>query len=116
MADQDVFLQRALIQEGLVDHEQLEAARRYGVEHDVDLVDALVGTETLTSRQVALIKADICEVPYVELTDYETSPSSDEIAKLWAYLDDRLDRICQPEAMQPLYSLGPAHGRVLKAH
>ncbi len=39
------------------------------------------------------------------------TPSSDEIAKLWAYLDDRLDRISQPEAMQPLYSLGPTHGR-----
>ncbi len=39
------------------------------------------------------------------------SPSSEEIAKLWAYLDDRLDRIFQPEAMPPFYSLGSAHGR-----
>ena len=65
MLDQDVFLQRALLEEGLLEHEQLEAARRWSVEHDVDLVDALVQTETLTSRQIALTKADVCEVPFV---------------------------------------------------
>jgi len=72
MLDQDVFLQRALLEEGLLDNEQLEAARRWSIEHDVDLVDALVQTETLTSRQIALTKADVCEVPFVELTDFET--------------------------------------------
>lgn len=40
------------------------------------------------------------------------SPSSDEIVRLWSYLNDRLDRIFQPEAMPPLYSLGLAHGRI----
>ncbi|MDY7107395.1 MAG: GspE/PulE family protein, partial [Planctomycetota bacterium] len=71
MLDQDVFLQRALIEEGLLDSEQLDAARRFGAEHGVDLVDALVKTELLTSRQIALVKADVCEVPFVELTDFE---------------------------------------------
>lgn len=72
MLDQDVFLQRALIEEGLIDNDRLDAARRYGAEHGVDLVDALVQTETLTSRQIALTKADVCEAPFVELTDFET--------------------------------------------
>ncbi|MBT8486816.1 MAG: Flp pilus assembly complex ATPase component TadA [Phycisphaerales bacterium] len=72
MADQDVFLQRALMQEGLLNAEQLDAARRYSAEHGVDLVEGLVATEVVTSRQIALIKADVCEVPYVELGDYET--------------------------------------------
>jgi type IV pilus assembly protein PilB len=71
VADQDVFLQRALLEDGLVDNEQLDAARRHAAEHDVDLVDALVATEAVTSRQIALTKADICEVPYIELADYE---------------------------------------------
>ncbi len=76
MGDQDVFLQRALIEEGLINDEQLEAARRYAAENGVDLADALVSTETLTSRQLALTKADICEVPYVELTDYDSTYSN----------------------------------------
>jgi type IV pilus assembly protein PilB len=71
MADQDVFLQRALLAEGLVTNDQLDAARRYGAEHDVDLVDALIAMEVLSSRQIALVKADVCEVPYVELSDFE---------------------------------------------
>jgi type IV pilus assembly protein PilB len=71
MRDQDVFLERALIAEGLINPDQLEHARRYSNEHDVDLVDSLVLTETLSSRQIALTKADVCEVPYVELTNYE---------------------------------------------
>jgi type IV pilus assembly protein PilB len=72
MHNQDVFLQRALIEEGLLTNEQLEAARRHGVENDVDLVDALVQMELLSSREIALVKADVCEAPYVALTDYET--------------------------------------------
>jgi len=71
MLNQDVFLERALLEEGLLDHGQLESVRRHAVEKGVDLVDALVQTETLTSRQIALIKADVCEVPFVELADYE---------------------------------------------
>ena len=71
MFDQDVFLERALVEEGLLEREQLEGVRRHAVEKGVDLVDALVQTETLTSRQIALIKADVCEVPFVELGHYE---------------------------------------------
>ena len=58
MFDQDLFLQRALLREGLLDSEKLELARRYGIEHSVDLADALIQTEVLTSHQIALIRAD----------------------------------------------------------
>lgn len=71
MRDQDLFLSKALIQEGAVTQEQVDAAQRYGDEHSVDLTDALVKTETLTNRQIALVNAEICEVPFVELADYE---------------------------------------------
>ncbi len=71
MHDQDLFLQRALVEEGLIDGEQLDAALRHGIENGLDLVDALVQSETLTSRQISLTKADVCEVPFVELADYE---------------------------------------------
>ncbi len=71
MADQDVFLQRALLEMDLLTDEQLDAARRYSAENGIDLVDALTATETLTSRQIALTKADVCEAPFVELSDFE---------------------------------------------
>lgn len=71
MADQDIFLQRVLLEEGLVDNDQLKAAHHYGVEHGVDFVDALVQTDVLTSRQIALTKAEVCKVPFVELADFE---------------------------------------------
>ncbi|UCD74464.1 MAG: type II/IV secretion system protein, partial [Phycisphaerales bacterium] len=72
MHDQDVFLQRALLDASLVTPEQLATARQHGADHDVDLVDALVQTEVLTSRQIALTRADLCEVPFVSIADYET--------------------------------------------
>ncbi len=72
MHDQDHFLQRALLDSNLVLAEQMEVALAFAAENEVDLVDALVQTETLTSRQIALMRADLCEVPFVNVTDYET--------------------------------------------
>ena len=71
MFDQDVFLERALVDEGLLTSEQVEAVRRYGSEHEVDLVDALIRTDTLGSRQIALVRADVCEAPFVDVGSYE---------------------------------------------
>ncbi len=71
MPDQDLFLQRALMEAGLLNNEQFENARQYASEHELDLVDALVRTETLSARQIALTKADICEAPFVALQNYE---------------------------------------------
>ena len=71
MLDQDLFLQRALEDEGLVTADQLDRVRRYALEHSVDLVDALIATETLSSRRIALTRANVSEVPYVALADYE---------------------------------------------
>jgi type IV pilus assembly protein PilB len=71
MIDQDVFLERALLEAELINGDQLDSVRRYAVEHEVDFISALVESETLTNRQIALTRADVCEAPYVELTDYE---------------------------------------------
>ena len=105
MADQDVFLQRALLELGLLDDEQLDAARRHAAEHGVDLVDALLATETLTSRQIALTKADVCEVPFVELSDFE--PCYGNTTHIPRAIAERYDvfplfsceiRLCRPDA------------------
>jgi type IV pilus assembly protein PilB len=73
MRDQDLFLERALVGSGLVDRAQMDAARRYAAEHQLDLVDALVESKTISGRAVALTRASVSEVLFVELSDYETS-------------------------------------------
>ena len=65
MHNQDVFLEQTLLEEGRVTTEELETARRYAIEHQVDLVDALISTETVSGRELALVKAGICEAPFV---------------------------------------------------
>lgn len=71
MHNQDVFLEQTLLEEGRITAEELESARRYGIEHQVDLVDALISTETISGHEVALAKAGICEAPFVDLGEYE---------------------------------------------
>ena len=71
MNSQDVFLERALLEEGQITNAQLEVARRHAREHEVDLQDALVATSAISSSDLAMTKADVCEVPFVELTEFE---------------------------------------------
>ncbi|MCA9297045.1 MAG: hypothetical protein KC983_11020, partial [Phycisphaerales bacterium] len=71
MRDHDVFLERALLEAERLTAAQLEAARTYMVEHRVGLPESLVATEVLTAREVALCRAEICEVPFINLDDYE---------------------------------------------
>jgi len=71
MPDHDLFLERALVEAKLVDAAKLAAARRHATDQNVSLVDALVQTQALTGRQVAMVRADVCEVPFVELSDFE---------------------------------------------
>lgn len=71
MPDQDLFLERALLEASLVDRPRLEQARSCAAERKISLAEALVQLEILTGHQVALVRADMCEVPFVELTDFE---------------------------------------------
>jgi len=71
MLDQDVFLERALIDEGLVTRERLDEARRSTAKQNLDLIDALVSTKTLTGRQIAMTRAAMFEVPFVNLAEYD---------------------------------------------
>lgn len=73
MNDQDVFLEQALLESGQITTAQLNDARRHAAENDVDIVDALIRTEVLTSRSIAMTRADVCESPFVELSSYEAS-------------------------------------------
>src|SRR5262245_13789869 len=71
MHNQDVFLERALVEDGLVNGDQLSEAKRYAMEHEVDVIDALVRSGSINGREIALTRANVCEVPFVSLGDYE---------------------------------------------
>lgn len=79
MRDQDLFLERALVEDRLVTGEQVARAKRYGQDHDVDLVDALVKLETVSGRDIALTRANVCETPFVIVSDYETCFANTQI-------------------------------------
>ena len=71
MRNPDVFLERALVEDGLIDDQKLAAARRYAQENELDLVDSLVKSKTLPGREIALTRAQLCEAPFVALSDFE---------------------------------------------
>ena len=73
MHSQDLFLEQALLDEGLVSPAQIEVLRERARAGPGDFVDAIVDSEILTDRQVALLKSDICEVPYVDLADFDAN-------------------------------------------
>lgn len=70
MNDQDEFLMVALREEGLVDATALAEAKRSATDQRLSLGDVLVERRLLTSRQVAMVRAGICEVPYVDIANY----------------------------------------------
>jgi type II secretory ATPase GspE/PulE/Tfp pilus assembly ATPase PilB-like protein len=71
MHSHDLFLERALLEEGRLTQLQLEQARRHAADKQTDLVDALLALEIIDSRAIALTRADICEAPFIELADFE---------------------------------------------
>jgi len=73
MRDRHLFLEQALIEAGQVTPAQLEMARVHAARHELDLVDALVQTNALPGRDLALIRADVAEVPFVDLDHVEAS-------------------------------------------
>lgn len=71
MLDNNAFLERALLDDELITEDQLESARRHAKQSNCDIVESLVNNNFLTGRQIALARADLCEVPFVELSDYQ---------------------------------------------
>ncbi len=79
MLNQDVFLEKALVEDGLLTTQQIAEARRFGVERDLDLVDALVKSKTLGGREIAMTRAVMCETPFLSVTDYEPCYANTQI-------------------------------------
>ncbi len=71
MLDQDLFLEQALLESEAISPDQLEAARQRARERDITVSQALLDAEVVTSRVLALAKADVCESPFIDLSAYE---------------------------------------------
>lgn len=61
----------ALVEEGLTDRAGVESARRSAAEQRTGACEALVQRGTVSARDVALVRASICECPYVDVERYQ---------------------------------------------
>ncbi len=71
MLSHDDFVIAALLEEGLLDRAAVDAARVYASEHSVPLSQAIVAQGKLTSRDLAIVRAETSECPFVDLSLYD---------------------------------------------
>lgn len=71
MLSQDDFVISALLEEGLVDRASIDAARRSAVEGSMTISEAIVAQGKVSSRDLAIIKAETTECPYVDLAAFD---------------------------------------------
>lgn len=70
MLEHDDFVVSALLEEGVIDRAALEEAQRAGAARQQPVLAALVESGKATVRQVALCRAMIGEVPFVDVEQY----------------------------------------------
>lgn len=71
MFDQDAFLLAALVDEGLVTPEIRDDALREAAAKHIQPIDYLVESGHVTGRDVALVRASLCERPFVDLAMFQ---------------------------------------------
>ena len=71
MSERADYVVSAMLEEGVVSQERLDACVAYAQEHNVQLVDALVIQGAVTRRQIAITLAEISECQFVDLDAYE---------------------------------------------
>ncbi len=72
----DDFVIAAMLEAGVIDSARVDAARRYGAEHGLDVCEALTSQGLVSVRQVALFRAETSEYPFVDLAHYEIDYSN----------------------------------------
>jgi type IV pilus assembly protein PilB len=65
------FVVAMLLEQGLLTPDGVEQATRNASEKRVSVTEAAVALGLVTSRQVAIARATVCECPFVDLTAYE---------------------------------------------
>ena len=72
MLDTSEFVIQAMIEEGKLTAQSADELRRYANEHDVTLEEAVIRLQKVSTRDLAVAKAVICEYPFVDLTLTDT--------------------------------------------
>ncbi|MCC5823465.1 MAG: GspE/PulE family protein [Phycisphaerales bacterium] len=72
MLDTSEFVIQALIEDGKLSAQSAEDLRRYANEHAVTLEEAVIRLQKVSTRDLAIAKAIICEYPFVDLTLADT--------------------------------------------
>lgn len=67
------FVIAAMLEEGLIRQDQLDAGTRYAEEHELSLPEAMVATGVVSRRQMAICRAEIFECPFVDLEAFEVN-------------------------------------------
>jgi len=67
------FVIAAMLEEGLIGQEQLEAGTRHAKEHELGLPEAMVALGAVSRRQIAICMAEIFECPFVDLDAFEVN-------------------------------------------
>lgn len=70
------FLLQSLLEDGLVNDTDLALAKAHAAKQSVDVIDALLSLSVITSRQLAITRAKICEYPFVDLSQFEVPISN----------------------------------------
>lgn len=71
MLDTSEFIIKALIESGDIGESEARRLREYVVENEVCFDEAVLRSNIVSPRQVALAKSMICEYPYVEIKSYD---------------------------------------------
>jgi len=70
VVEHDDFIIASLMEEGLLSPDTVAAARKTAADKRTSVCALLVEESVLTPRQVALVRAQICEVPFVDLEQF----------------------------------------------
>lgn len=71
MMQRNDFVIAAMLEEGVITQQQLDSGTSYGKEHDMSLPDSLVAMGVVSRRLLSICKAEIFEVPFVDLDAFE---------------------------------------------
>jgi type II secretory ATPase GspE/PulE/Tfp pilus assembly ATPase PilB-like protein len=67
----DDFLLRELVAKGVVRPADIERARGEAAARDISLIEALQSLSLASSRDIALVRALVCETPFIELNHFD---------------------------------------------
>ncbi|MBX3364755.1 MAG: type II/IV secretion system protein [Phycisphaeraceae bacterium] len=71
MLDSSDFLLRTLLEDGEITQADVKRAREHALAASIDVSQALINLNVVTSRQLAIARARLCEYPYVDLANFD---------------------------------------------